>query len=378
MESLYFEFHPNDFGKNNEKKLSDGLSAVIYIGNELWVANDETVTLERLLHNENKNEQLTYGGEGKHFRYDLQEYISVPVASPDSQGEIEEIDIEGLDHRDGFIWIAGSHSAKRGKPNKNKSENDNVKHLAEVVTSGNRFLIARIPLVLQPDGNYMLDKANAATLSGNATENELTIALRDDIHLAPFLKIPSKDNGFDIEGLAVGENGRTFLGLRGPVLCGMAIILELQLSATQQSPSDLNMNIIDADGSNYRKHFLDLNGLGIRDICIQGEDLLILAGPTMKIDGLEQVFRWKNGAKQVGGRVVWADSDELKKVIDIPYEADPEKDKTDTRKDHAEGITAFRMEGEQLHSLLVVYDNKSKSRQVGENIIRADIFEIEN
>ncbi|MNG03413.1 hypothetical protein D3C84_864920 [compost metagenome] len=35
----------------------------------------------------------------------------------------------------------------------------------------------------------------------------------------------------------------------------------------------------------YRKHFFALNGLGFRDLCTSGDDLLILAGPTMDLDG---------------------------------------------------------------------------------------------
>ncbi len=47
--------------------------------------------------------------------------------------------------------------------------------------------------------------------------------------------IPGKDNGFDIEGLAVRED-RLLLGLRGPVLRGHAFVLELSL---EQDGKDL-------------------------------------------------------------------------------------------------------------------------------------------
>ncbi|MEL7512101.1 MAG: DUF3616 domain-containing protein, partial [Cyanobacteria bacterium J06554_3] len=49
----------------------------------------------------------------------------------------------------------------------------------------------------------------AASLSqskkGNVVRSELTQALKDDQHIGPFLKmrVPSKDNGFDIEAIAV-------------------------------------------------------------------------------------------------------------------------------------------------------------------------------
>jgi hypothetical protein len=44
--------------------------------------------------------------------------------------------------------------------------------------------------------------------------------------LHDFLPLPGKDNGFDVEGLAV-FGARLFVGLWGPVLCGWAVILEL-------------------------------------------------------------------------------------------------------------------------------------------------------
>ena len=40
--------------------------------------------------------------------------------------------------------------------------------------------------------------------------------------------IPGKDNGIDCEGLAVAGD-RVFIGLRGPVLRGWAMIIELQV-----------------------------------------------------------------------------------------------------------------------------------------------------
>ena len=45
---VLLEFDPelNAFGKN--KSLRDGLSVAVQIGNTLWVANDETISLERL------------------------------------------------------------------------------------------------------------------------------------------------------------------------------------------------------------------------------------------------------------------------------------------------------------------------------------------
>ncbi|MNY49870.1 hypothetical protein D3C86_1853330 [compost metagenome] len=55
----------------------------------------------------------------------------------------------------------------------------------------------------------------AAQLNGNKVGNDLTAAIDEDHQLRGFLRIPGKDNGFNIEGLAV-IGSRLLLGLRGP------------------------------------------------------------------------------------------------------------------------------------------------------------------
>lgn len=62
---------------------------------------------------------------------------------------------------------------------------------------------------------------------------------------------------------------RLFMGLRGPVLRGWAVILEVELEDNDQ-PSTLSLKAIGPSDRLYRKHFLHLGGLGIRDLCAQG------------------------------------------------------------------------------------------------------------
>ncbi|MBY0464750.1 MAG: DUF3616 domain-containing protein, partial [Burkholderiales bacterium] len=97
-----------------------------------------------------------------------------------------------------------------------------------------------------------------------------------------------KDNGFDIEGLAV--NGRRLLlGLRGPVLRGWSALLEIEVEAHGGT-----LRLVPLDGSDtlMRKHFLQLDGLGVRDLHWHGDDLYILAGPTMVLNGDIRLFKW--------------------------------------------------------------------------------------
>lgn len=180
--------------------------------------------------------------------------------------------------------------------------------------------------------------------------------LDEDEHLAPFLAIPGKDNGLDVEGIAVaGEPGaeRVFLGLRGPVLRGWAVVLQV---APREDGDELRLAPVEGK-QRYLKHFLDLDGLGIRDLCPQGDDLLVLAGPSMDLDGPVRVYRWPGAARIEAPDVVHRD--ELRREIDLPYgEGD----------DHAEGI-ALLPSGE----LLVVYDSPARSRLTDPGTVLADV-----
>ncbi len=129
-------------------------------------------------------------------------------------------------------------------------------------------------------------------LEGDAEHNLLTRLLEDDPHVGPFLAIPGKDNGFDIEGLAL-DGRRLLLGLRGPVLRGWTMLLEL---AVEPAGDWLRLAPLDGEGTMLRKHFLQLGGLGVRDLHFAGDDLYILAGPTMVLDGDIRLFRWPKHA----------------------------------------------------------------------------------
>ena len=269
-----------------DKKLSDGLSVVVQIGRTLWVANDETISLERLtLAEAGSTGEYVYGRE--HAQFSLNDYLRLPVPPTSDPKDLEEADLEGLAYEDGYLWLVGSHSLKRKQPKPDEGFDKSSKRLAKVEGDGNRYLLARIPVeengetyVLTKKAKEKGKKRTAAQLHGDEKGNELMDALGKDEHLGPFLAIPGKDNGFDIEGLAVAD-GHLFIGLRGPVLRGWAVILEVVPEEDKNDPATLRLKPIGPHGRPYRKHFLQLGGLGVRDLCVQGDDLLILAGPTM-------------------------------------------------------------------------------------------------
>ncbi|RYD75482.1 MAG: DUF3616 domain-containing protein, partial [Verrucomicrobiaceae bacterium] len=215
------------------------------------------------------------------------------------------------------------------------------------------------------DPDHIGKDLTAAQLIGTSKSNMLIDALRDDEHLGRFLTIPSKENGFDIEGLAV-MGSRIFLGLRGPVLRGWAVILELKIEMI--SDSLFRLVPIGPEKNLYRKHFFDLCGLGVREICPDGDDLLILAGPTMDLDGNVLVYRWCNVPKHRKQTVVGRD--ELEVVLDFPLAANAE-----VGKDHPEGMCLYKCEGEK-NALLIIYDAPSAKRLKGKHAMVADLFDL--
>ncbi len=359
--SLLLRFDPDLDRLDKDKKLRDGLSAVVLVENTLWLAGDETTRLERL----SREDRDVYAG---HAAFPLNDYLTLPA------GEEEEADIEGLDVSDGYLWLVGSHSLKRSNPKPGKPIAENRKRLSSVTSDGNRYLLARIPLsklgpvqVLKKELREQDAWRIAGQLRGNAKGNELTDALAKDQHIGDFLAIPGKDNGLDIEGLAVAE-GRVFVGLRGPVLRGWTTILELAVKEDDDASSTFGLKEIGSNGRPYRKHFLDLGGLGVRDLCIDGDDLLILAGPTMDLDGPVTVFRWRDGAKPKEESLVFSEA--LEKVIDVPF-GDGD--------DHAEGMTLLPQDEKGRRSVLILYDAPSEERKKsvkGEAVLRADVFEL--
>jgi hypothetical protein len=351
----------------NPTKLNHGLSAVVQVGKSLWVANDETIGVERLLLQDSPVDGPYQYGE--HHQFSLADYLELPVP-PNKPDDFEEVDIEGLAYDSGYLWLVGSHSRVRKKLHieDKKSAKENMKQLATVGIDGNRYLLARIPIdtekyELQKEIEENGEKRTAAQLAGDQNNSELTTALKNDEHLKDYLSIPSKDNGFDIEGLAVAGK-RVFVGLRGPVLRGFAVILELEMEVVNDYT--LTLKKIGPDNRPYRKHFLQLHGLGIRDLCVQGDDLLILAGPTMELDGPATIYRWPGGAQPKEQSCILKDV--LPIVMGVPYGND---------EDHPEGLTLFNPTEGQSPAVLVVYDAASEARRHQPHekyVLEADVF----
>ncbi|MBC5776007.1 DUF3616 domain-containing protein [Pontibacter sp. KCTC 32443] len=353
-------FDPELSLNQEEKHVRDGLSTVLHTGDNLWLSCDERTTIERLT-------QQKDGSFGTHKSFCLSDYLQLPD-STDS-----EIDIEGMGMENNYLWLVGSHSLKRKKPRKDDSVAKQMKRLAQVKSDQNRYLLARIPVIKDektsdytlckecPDPDNPKKALRAAQLKGGESSSDLLEALKKDDHIAPFLTIPGKDNGFDIEGLATSGN-KLYLGLRGPVLRGWAIVLELELEEAEEGFLKLKQLTPERP---YKKHFLHLKGKGIRELRILGNDMYILAGPTMDLDGVIAVYRWRNVLKQKGESMVH--TADLERLCEVPHGHGAE-----SGKDKAEGLAVY-----DERNLMVVFDSPRDARKVGEHSVIADLIKID-
>lgn len=349
---MRLRFRPDS--KDDETHVN--LSALRVDGRCLWVAGDETATIERLVAGDRAREY------GEQSTYRLADLVDLPGKAD------EEADIEGIARSGPFLWAVGSHSLKR-KRIKDKHDDDKAfERLTVVQSDTNRQILVRLPVADDEDGlpspvrqTGVGGQRLTAAVLGAPGDDSLRALLADDEHLGPFVPIPSKDNGLDVEGIAVSGE-RVYLGLRGPVLRGWAVLLELAPYVEPDEPGRLRLRAFD-DGLPYAKHLLDLGGLGVRDLCPHGDDLLVLAGPTMDLDGPVRVYRWHGGCVVDAPTVVRGDA--LTCELELPYGHGV---------DHAEGIDVLDPEGPgKPHRLLVVYDSPAAHRIGDDGSIVADV-----
>ncbi len=293
-EQIVFDFK----GAANHRKLIENISGIAQAGPCVWTASDEHRSLEC----------FTLKGS----IYVLKQQLFLDDVFDGLRNPQSEADLEGLAFDGEHLWLCGSHCRSRAKALPGKPPEVKVKH------APNRHVLGKLKLAA--DGTWNGDKGKALSTTG---EGALRGALRKNRILAPFLDLPAKENGLDIEGLAI-IRGHVALGLRGPVIAGRAIILALKI--------DANFNLKSA-----APRFLDLGGLGIRDLCWAGRQLFVLAGPTFLSDAPFRLFAL--GA-----------TGEPKHVADLPSGKD----------DHPEAITMFKHGGRA--GMLMLSDGKARAK----------------
>ena len=149
------------------------LGAVTTLGRLLVIGSDEGTAIQVLLPGDETNVHVA---------------VSPPIPLVNDSGEI---DIEGLAADGTTVYVLGSHSLKRRKTRSKSSHAENVVRLSTVLIENNRNLLFR--LSLDPESGKLASEIEAVGLR---------TLLENDPILAPFSRIPSKENGIDIEGLA--------------------------------------------------------------------------------------------------------------------------------------------------------------------------------
>ena len=172
------------------------ISAIEQVGESLYVAADEGRDLQRLS-----------GSPGPGYRlqgsYALKDGKSLDRPSKGDEFDVEAMAFDGERH----LYVIGSHSAKRPllETGAKASRRENLARLETIHPEKARRVLLR--LTLDQEGNPQ-GRAETTSLWKSITRSPI---------LKPFSKLPSKENGIDIEGLAFAD-GRLYVGFRGPVL----------------------------------------------------------------------------------------------------------------------------------------------------------------
>jgi hypothetical protein len=329
-----------NFSGTIEHEALTNISAGTRIGNSLFVAADEHCGIDRL------------GFDGTAWRghetFALSELL--PLANPE-----EEADLEGLAAEDGWLWVIGSHARTRRKPEKEEGERIDLDKLADLKDTRPRCLLARLPLVETKDGWRPVardGKRRSGMLKQNDHGNALMKALKKDPLIGPFTRIPAKEGGLDVEGLAVCGT-RVAIGLRGPVIGRHAVLVEVDVEVKKSGQLHLE--------SKPHKRLLAMEGLGIRDLKRRGDDLIILAGPTTALSGPVALYLWRNWANEPpqDDRVVRLHRPE--RILDLPFGRGC---------DHPEGLALWDDD-----RILVICDSPAPGRcDPATGTITADLF----
>lgn len=174
----------------------------------------------------------------------------------------DEVDLEavGFDRPNDTAYVTGSHAVTR-------KVKDGV---VEGVSLDEDERTARAQFFrfkLNPDGTH-------GPVEG---PKSLARALKKHPVLGGFRDIASKENGIDIEALAI-KGGRLHFGFRGPVLRGAWVPV---LSCTWADPV-----------GTAAVRYVRLGGRGIRDLAAVDDGFLVLAGPVGDGDITYRLYFW--------------------------------------------------------------------------------------
>lgn len=241
------------------------LSGVVRAGGFWWIVSDEGHTLQRLAGAE-KPELLRVSGP--------------PYALAEDG---PELDLEALAADGDTLFALGSHSHKRPRL-KAETAAENRRRIDRIVEEPSRHRLFRVRL--DPEG----------AVAGHRWI-DLRPVLADDPLLAPFLAVPGKENGIDLEGLTYFA-GKLFAGFRSPVLRdGWVPVMVFEFD----NPAD------------YELRFVRLDGHGIRAMAPADDEILLVDGDAQRGVGPQTIWAW-NGRDALPGR---GSAGRLRRLLDI-------------------------------------------------------------
>ena len=232
--------------------MCDASAAVQVDQNNFAVANDEDNILR------------IYNKETSGFptmTFDLNEFL----------GTSKESDLEGAARVDDIIYWITSHG--RNKSGKLKEERYQF-FATKIVNS-------KTETYLQPMMRSTTDLIEHLLASPELSQLPLEEATRLDLEKAP--NLAPKIEGLNIESLSASEDGSLLIGLRNPLVDGLAILIPLF------NPLDFLSGERPQFGA---PHFLDLNGQGIRDMIPKDEGFLLIAGNIGSARGASNLYFW--------------------------------------------------------------------------------------
>jgi hypothetical protein len=178
--------------------------------------------------------------------------------------KMKETDVEGVSFADGHYYLIGSHGLS--------------KKAAEFQPS--RFFVYRFRVDAEtgmPGFPFGVETP--------APEVERSDHLRAVIagtpELQKYAEKPLGEHGVNIEGLAVRDE-RLFLGFRGPVLNGKALVLSVNIDAAfGNAPARPQVFPISLG-----------DGMGVRDLAVVADGFLVLSGPEADEPSEAGLFFW--------------------------------------------------------------------------------------
>src|SRR5262249_47943437 len=215
------------------------VSGVGVVGDFLVICSDEVSVVQVL------------GKDGTGYKV----VADVVLGKPDEETDIEAVAAEG-----NTVYVTGSHNKVRfigakGGGGITPVEEKPRQHRDQVF----RF-------TLGPDGTP--GPVEVMSLRGVLDAHPI---------LRQFVPVASKENGIDIEGLAV-KDGRLYFGFRGPVLRDNWVPI---LSCTfGKEPGDVKVA------------YTRFGGRGVRDMVAVKDGFLVLAGPVGDGDQSYQIYLW--------------------------------------------------------------------------------------